>query len=143
MLKALFSEKKNAIFVLTVLCLVVFGRVISFEYLDVDDPKHLFENPLMMSPSWEGVTHYWGSGFFSLYIPVTYTVWLVVSWLGQWGSEGTPFVVSSPHIFHALNLFFHIANTVVLFSLLRFWVRAYNAAGSSGWAKRPGLCCQR
>jgi protein O-mannosyl-transferase len=93
---------------LLVAVLIVFGPVLSHSFLQLDDPKHIFENPLILDPSWEHFWQFWRAPFFSLYIPVTYSVWEVT---------GKLFGVS-PRVFHALSLLLHSVNVLLVFHLV-------------------------
>lgn len=95
-----------AYFILVLLGLLVFGYTGTFEVLLFDDKAHIFENPAVVTGN---LGYIWSHIYFGMYIPVTYSLW---SLFGQYVSH-------SPAAFHLLNVFFHVANGIAVFMILR------------------------
>jgi hypothetical protein len=94
-----------------------YAPVVTHEFVNYDDDKHLTGNPRMNPPTLANAAKYWtdAPGFFGLYIPVTYTAWTFVAQLAY-----RPATASlNPHTFHIANLLLHVCNTVVVFLILR------------------------
>jgi Flp pilus assembly protein TadD len=82
-----------------------------------DDPHTLASNPWMINPSIPSLLQYWRHPAMDLYIPMTYTVWLMTAALGSWFADA-PMPVPNPHLFHALSLLVHLLGTGLVFALL-------------------------
>lgn len=74
-------------------------------------------NPWMVSPSIQSLIHYWRHSAVDLYIPITYSVWIIAAAVGSWFSS-LPLNPPNPHWFHALNLLVHLVSTGLAFRLL-------------------------
>jgi tetratricopeptide (TPR) repeat protein len=111
-------------FVLAVSALLVFWQVRNFDFVNYDDNKYVYENPHILngltadSAPWAFTT-----GHASNWHPLT---WLSLMLDRQLFGP-------SPAGFHLTNLFFHIANTLLLFLVLKqmtkaIWQSAFVAA---------------
>lgn len=113
------SQNRKTLFALGALVAlvgVVYGRTLGFGWVDLDDPKHIFENPLFQPPTWASLIEFWRRPFFGLYIPVTYTSWLAVAKLSYLSTN-----TLSPAFFHVFNLGLHTVNGFLVFALLTLW----------------------
>lgn len=95
--------------------ILLYCRTLGYEFINIDDDLHIYQNYLMTHPSLESLLRFWKKPFLFLYIPVTYTVWLGLATLSL---LLTPQI--SPAIFHAANLMLHCANTILVFQLISF-----------------------
>ncbi len=100
------------ILLLTLLPMLVFLPVIDHGFVWDDEPCHLHHNPYLSDLSWENLGQLWQSSYEGMYIPLTYTVWAGIKYC-----QGTD-VNFNPKVFHSLNLFFHIANGLLVFLLI-------------------------
>lgn len=92
--------------VLFITCWLLYGPTVLFDFIQIDDPTHVLKNPLFQSPGgWKTI---WSQAYFGLYVPVSYSIWLV--WFKIFGP--------SPMAFHALNVLFHAINGVLVFRIL-------------------------
>jgi len=100
---------------------VVFGGVRHFEFVNWDDPTYILENGnVLRGLTWE--TFRWAitTGYSPYWHPVTWLSHLLdVSWFG---------LDAGAH--HLTNLFLHVANTLLVFGLLR---RMTSAEGKSAF----------
>jgi hypothetical protein len=101
-----------ALVLLLALCLLVYGRVVSFGYTNWDDPTFITNNPHLQQADAASLRAIFTPGSIPhevLYIPVTYlSFWL----------ERAIFDLH-PGAVHAGNLFLHLASVSLLWLLLR------------------------
>ena len=89
-------------------CMTLFSQSLNHDLLRWDDAMHLLENPHLYQPwSWTKLQAVWSQPYFGLYIPMSYTIWGLLK-----------LVTASPAAFHALNLFFHMGNVLLVYRLL-------------------------
>src|SRR3954470_4158355 len=98
---------------------IVYGRVGGFDFTNYDEPNYIYENPMVRA----GLTLpsiYWGltTSYFDFWHPLTW--WSHMVDVDLFGLR--------PGWHHLMNLAFHVANTVVLFLVLR---RMTGASGRS------------
>ncbi|MFT5129303.1 MAG: hypothetical protein ACI8W8_002925 [Rhodothermales bacterium] len=97
---------------LLVLCLLVYGRVLTFGYTNWDDPTYIVNNPVLQQADAASLRGVFTPGSIPhevLYIPVTYlSFWL----------ERACFDLR-PDALHGTNLLLHLANVLLLWALLR------------------------
>src|SRR5829696_2490805 len=106
---------------LAVLNLVVFGAVSHFEFVNWDDPTYILENANVL----KGLT--WGTARWAIttgYAPY----WHPVTWLSHLLDVSLFGLDAGAH--HVTNLLLHIANTLLVFAVLR---RMTEAKGSSAF----------
>jgi len=60
---------------LLVAVVLVFGRSVTFEFVDWDDNINVYENPNLLS--WQGLLRLWKTPYASLYVPVVYTTYFL------------------------------------------------------------------
>jgi len=91
--------------ILTLTCCAVFWRALSGQFLHWDDTTHITLNPYLQAGD---VAHFWKSEYYSLYIPLTYTLWTALYHLFE-----------SPKAFHIFNLVLHVLNCFLVYWLAR------------------------
>jgi len=97
-----------------VLCLIVvpilvFWPATSFEFVWDDQKIHLSQNPFIWDGTLKSLTRLWGMTYKNLYIPMSYTVWSLVS---QFGKHFDPFTL------HLTNILIHTLNGLLVYILL-------------------------
>lgn len=90
-------------------CLLVYGQTFHFEFLNFDDNAYVYENQWVRS----GVT---ASGVHWAFTTLDYFYWQPVTWLSH--MLDCQVFGLAPGWHHAINLLFHIANSVLLFLVL-------------------------
>ncbi len=107
----------------------LFLPVVGFNFVNVDDPKHIDNNPYYRPLTVANVMTLWTKPYL-IYMPVTFTSWAVDAMLAGphtvavASSEGpSPRFRFQPGIFHFTNLLLHLLCTVLVFWILRLWVR--------------------
>jgi len=91
---------------------VIYAFLIKAPQLTWDDDSNIFSNPYYLNNMW---LPFWNEPYFGLYVPITSTVWGALYALG--GGEVWPFRI--------LNLLLHLANTLLVFALLRGLARRW------------------
>jgi protein O-mannosyl-transferase len=101
------------------LCLalvVVFGPVLTHDFVGWDDDLHVYANPHFQPVTWAHVYAFWRAPYEHLYIPLTYTVWAGVVWLTRlWLSP--PGEAMTAALFHRLNLLLHLSSTLMVWRI--------------------------
>lgn len=115
--------RSHVALVLTVLCALVFGQALLFGFVNLDDYGHVLHNAFVNAPSWRNVARLWSAQYFGLYIPVMYSVWAGLAVVSAWLTGDTGAAALQPGLYHALNLFLHLANTLMVFALVLRLVR--------------------
>ncbi|SMM98153.1 O-GlcNAc transferase [uncultured Candidatus Thioglobus sp.] len=100
---------------LIALPLLVYAQVYNFDFL-WDDAGHL-AHPFLSDPSVQSFTQLSSEPFFGMYIPVTYFFWGSLKAFAEFLS----LPVNS--IFHLLNVLIHIANGLLVFTILSQFVK--------------------
>jgi Tfp pilus assembly protein PilF len=93
---------------LTVVTLLVLGRVCAANFVSWDDQWTIAGNANLVHPSLHSLLNIWRSPDPGLYIPLTYTLWWLLAWVSL-----------NPLLFHAANLLVHLFAVLMLFRLLR------------------------
>ena len=102
----------------------VFCQVCTYDFINYDDPIYVYENPNIQAGITPGAIKWaFTTGYGSNWFPLT---WL--SYMLDWQLYG-----SKPAGYHCTNLIFHIANTLLLFIVLKqmthkLWPSAFVAA---------------
>jgi protein O-mannosyl-transferase len=108
-----------AALVIALVVALVFGRAIGHDFLYWDDNLHVTDNRLLHPPSWASLAHFWTHPYVGLYVPVSYTLFLLEAAL-----TSRP----DPHVFHAANVVLHAACAWLVFRVLRRCVKSDVAA---------------
>jgi hypothetical protein len=106
--------------------IVVFGPIISYDFVVWDDNLHVYENPRFQPVTWQNVLAFWQAPYANLYIPLTYTTWSALVWCTRalWPEP------LSAGLFHSLNLLLHLGSMLVVYRLgLSFPCRQGTAEG--------------
>jgi hypothetical protein len=96
--------------------LVAFCRIAGHEFINWDDPYTIASNPLVTQPTWQSITHYWQHGAAGLWIPLTYTIWIGLSWISSVGGANAG---PNSWIFHAVSVALHAINTLLVYRIVR------------------------
>ncbi|MCB0404068.1 MAG: tetratricopeptide repeat protein [Bdellovibrionales bacterium] len=115
---------------------LAFAPVSGFQFIQLDDPKHIVENPNLNPPALIKLPAIWKDSYFGMYIPVTYTLWGLTAIFTNIGRYPA---VYDPKLYHSLNAIVHLVNVLLLFSILLALSRSTLAAffGSLFFAWHP------
>jgi tetratricopeptide (TPR) repeat protein len=89
-----------------IIILIIYGKTFNFPLLHWDDDLNISQNSLLKDQDWAS---FWTQPYFALYIPITYSFWLLLAKFFD-VTSGTPF--------HCANLVLHFMNTVLVYTLI-------------------------
>lgn len=111
-------QRYYALLVLAVAVILVFWPVCQHDFVNYDDEINIYGNGLITTPSAANLLVVWQKPYLNLYIPLTYTFWLLQAKLSVFFPAGDGTLLN-PHLFHAANLLFHLANALLVFLILK------------------------
>jgi tetratricopeptide (TPR) repeat protein len=102
--------------------LLVFGRILSNEFVNWDDNPLIYSNPNIANPTFTGLLHHWNPkdpNNSEMYDPLVFTLWWSLAHVAQ--LETPDFLGSklNPYVYHAANLLVHILSACVVLEILR------------------------
>jgi protein O-mannosyl-transferase len=120
-------DQINSVLIVAALALVgtvVFARMLTLDFAGWDDSITVYANPYLRPFTWGSLSHLWAHAYQGLYIPVSYTLYGLISLLST-RSTTDPRTGSTidPQLFHLASLGMHLANIVLVFIILRMLVR--------------------
>ncbi|MGE5530878.1 MAG: tetratricopeptide repeat protein, partial [Bacteroidota bacterium] len=111
-----------------IVTILVFGQVISHDYLSWDDDVFLYQNPHTQPPTAASLKAYWTAPYAHLYAPVTYSAWWLLA--RSFGAPGPGGVwIVQPGVYHTASLLAHLLAVTLAYLLLLLLVRSPWAAG--------------
>lgn len=113
--------------ILLVCVLAVFYPVCSFEFLNYDDNFNVYTNERITNFSCANLWYFWTHFYENLYIPLTYTLWGMLSKL-SFLLPATHNTNLHPALYHGMNLLLHGVNVLLLFRILRLLLNSDCAA---------------
>lgn len=107
----------------------IFGRIVAHDFVTLDDPINVTENPYFQPVSLNNVAQLWASGGYrNLYIPVAYTFLAAESVLAARPASDGEGYDFEPRVFHFGSLVLHAACGLLAFAVLKRLVRDGAAA---------------
>jgi len=88
-----------------VLVFLVFRPFLHVQFLSLDDPQYITQNPLLRSFSWQGVRRIWESFYFGQYQPLVHLSYLLERHL--FGSD--------PFVYRFTNILLHVVNVGLVY----------------------------
>ncbi len=123
---------------------VTYGRILSHDFVSWDDGLHVVENPHLNPVSLEGLLRLWKEPYFSLYAPLSYSLFAAEAWLAGLPQDEAKNAALSPAVFHAGSLLLHLACVVLVYRLLLLMMTEYSALSTQysvpSVAHRPAAC---
>jgi len=117
-----------AVLVLVAITLAIYGRSISYSFIDWDDLDLVVHNKMLNPVTLDGVWSVWRHprvqvwtgvyGAPNLYTPVAYTLWAFVAWLSAMPTPKADGTTLSAAPFHAVNVILHAACVAAVFAVL-------------------------
>lgn len=107
---------------LVMLCIavaLVFGQVCRFDFVAWDDNLNVYANPYLHPVTAENILRFWRAPYYELYTPLMFTFWALLAALRS-PTEPVPGVPNpSAALFHGVSLLLHLANTLLIWRLIR------------------------
>jgi len=119
----------------------VYARLCHADFIGLDDNINIFANPYFSDGGHLGA--FWREPYQGLYIPVAYTLMGLLAPFGRIGFPNPALTdtgaLYNPHFFHVVNLTLHVANVLLVYTLLRLLVKRVDAsaAGALVFAFHP------
>ena len=107
-----------------------FGRTVGYGLLLWDDDANFADNPLLNPPSWEHLARFWTAPFAGLYVPVSYTLFTLETWISAWTAGGGMHAFD-PRVLHGGTIVLHFLTACVVLRILRRLV-AHDSAALAG-----------
>jgi hypothetical protein len=102
---------------LLLITLLVMGGVCFNQFVGWDDDSTIRQNPALLPPTIASLWQFWTTQSKSLYVPLTYTVWALISWATQFIARSGQ-LTQAPWAFHAANLAIHLIAVLSVFRIL-------------------------
>lgn len=98
------------------LAALALSPVVFADFIRFDDYGHILENGNLSPTSLTSLTRFWSGSYFSLYIPLTYSLW----WLTAAGVHALGQTLrQAAWAFHGVNLALHLVSTLLVFLVVR------------------------
>jgi protein O-mannosyl-transferase len=120
------SGMLGGLLILTVFA--VFGQIWWYGFLNWDDDLHVTENPHLHPLTWGGMLRFWTQPYQGLYIPLSYTLFGIETFLARLLFDAGPEGGLDPRPFRAGSLLLHALCTLLVFRILRQLTRHPGAA---------------
>jgi tetratricopeptide (TPR) repeat protein len=104
--------------VLIAATILVFGQCATFGWTNWDDQLHVTENPKFQPTAFSHLFDFWREPFERLYIPLTYMLFAVETWLGRLLVAAEPVAVPPASVFHVTSIALHIGCVLLVWRLL-------------------------
>jgi hypothetical protein len=121
-----------AALVLVAVTIATYGRVCDNAFTWWDDPMTIHHNPRYNPPSAKQIRETWVKPVDGLYVPVTYSYWGALAFLGEEDGTDALGIHLSPRVFHAGSLVLHLLSVLVAFAILK--LLSDNVLASAGGA---------
>ena len=124
--------------ILIIACFVVFGRLLLCDFTWWDDQHTIHHNPQLNPVQWDTFVHNWTQPSASIYIPLTFTVWALISLIARVQPD-TAGISLNPMFYHGASVIIHALGSLAAFAVIRRLVRNDLAAllGALLWALHP------
>ena len=120
------SNKKNIIGIIFLISVSfsLYWQAVNFEFAWGFMDTQLIRNPHFNIMSLESFTYFWKNSYDELYIPISYNIWGLLNIIGIYFFSQ----VHSPFIYHLANIVLHTVNSILVFILLRRFIKNFYPA---------------
>ncbi|MBU0673297.1 MAG: tetratricopeptide repeat protein [Proteobacteria bacterium] len=115
-------ETTLPLLLLVITVVAVYAPLIGDDFLNFDDDYNVYNNTRVISHSFANLLSFWKAPYLKLYIPVTYSIWLLLAKLSSW-VHGNPGSIPDPSFYHLANILFHLGSSLITYSILRKFVK--------------------
>lgn len=101
---------------------LVFGRIVTNDFVNWDDQTLIFKNPNIADPTVSGLLHQWNPkdpNNAEMYDPLVYTLWWSLAHVAQLETPDFQQSRLNPYVFHAVSLLVHWLSACVVLEILR------------------------
>ncbi|HWE00994.1 MAG TPA: hypothetical protein VG326_01195 [Tepidisphaeraceae bacterium] len=120
---------------------LVYWPILHNEFVSLDDQITIYQNPYFQRLTFGGICSFWVGPYMGLYAPIPYTLLAIISVFSRakFVHGHRPPFQFYPAPFHAFDLLLHVANVLLVYRLLRRFVRKPwpAAAGALLFALHP------
>ncbi|MDP6959323.1 MAG: hypothetical protein QF645_10995, partial [Planctomycetota bacterium] len=102
--------------ILTVTPFFLYWQTTRFGLIWDDISVHLINNPHLLPANSENLLYFWKETYMGLYVPVTYNTWTLLSGFFSTSPK-------DPFAYHLFNNILHTANGLLVFALLRRFLK--------------------
>ena len=99
---------------------VTFCQAIRYDFVNIDDPTTISQNPLMNPPTLHSLKVWWTQSNLNLYDPLTATVRGGIALFARVPTDPETGVSLNPWIFHGANILMHLCVTLQVYELLLY-----------------------
>jgi protein O-mannosyl-transferase len=103
---------------LVLVTFAVYALSLGHRFVLYDDDLHIFRNPILKLPTLDAISYFWSSAHQGFYIPMTYTVWALLTKIAKPSDPNLSLDHLNPMPYHAANILFHLINVIALYYLL-------------------------
>ncbi len=108
----LFIEKIKYPVLIIALGILIFGVVVTYNHISIDDPAYVFDNPYLKNLVSGNLLKFFFQPYANMVRPLDSLVYLIEYELWGFSNAG----------YHFTNLLFHITNSILVFVLLGFFI---------------------
>jgi len=124
-----FKKYNIIIYIFLILIpLALYWQCTGFSFVWDDKDPNLLENRYLQNPTIKNILHFWTTPYAQMYIPLSYSVWALVKYIGVLIPFGQAVNGYNAFAFHFFNILFHILTGLIIFSTLRLLVKNRLAA---------------
>ena len=110
--------QKNPIIVLLTLTALSFISSLSHDFINWDDNLNIYAHAEVIRPSYESFKEIWARPLWGLYIPFTYSIWMLMALVSSTPSKYEGMVHPEAFGYHLLNFTVHLINVYLIFKIL-------------------------
>lgn len=121
-----FMKLRNLFFLVLGSVALTMGLSATFGFIALDDSKHIWSNPYVVTLSWANLKMFWQNPYYGLFIPLVYNIWAVVAAITQWLGLEHAITEFAGQPFHILNLSFHFFSALLVMVLVHVSLRQLN-----------------
>ncbi len=114
------QNKNWLVFGIVIVGIFIFVKTLNFDFVNIDDPVMIFENPAITNPNWN-----WSNLLSNQFPSPNYKPLTNIFWKIEYGIFG-----NNPMVFHLNNLILHLLNSILVFVFIgrvsTFWAPLKN-----------------